>query len=405
MLKYNNIAEKGFVLNNSLVLIMAVASGITVANLYYAQPLLADIARSFHVSQGNIGAAAMLTQIGYALGMFFFLPLGDIKERRSLIILMLCLTAGALIIMAIAFNVMMLFLASFAIGFTSVVPQLIVPFAAQLAKSEERGKIIGNVMSGLLIGILVSRTFSGIIGSAFGWRTVYGTAAVMMLMLAVILKSLLPISPATSNIKYGELIGSLWHLIKGEKVLREASFVGAMMFATFSTFWTSLIFFLESPAYNLGTETAGLFGLVGVTGAAAATFVGRISDKKSPRFTVAVAICISILSYICFLSLGFKMWGLIIGVILLDIGIQSAQISNQAIIYALNPEARNRLNTVYMVSYFIGGASGSILGSYAWQHFGWSGVCIVGLLFQALAITVGFEKGKFIQAFTNIFEV
>lgn len=388
MIKDNNVVEKNFVLSNSLVLIMAAASGITVANLYYIQPLLGDIARAFHVLQGSIGTAAMLTQIGYALGMFFFLPLGDIKERRSLITLMLYFTAAALIIMAVSFNVKMIFIASFAIGFTSIVPQLIVPFAAQLAKPEERGKVIGNVMSGLLIGILVSRTFSGFIGANFGWRTVYKAAAAMMFLLAIILKKLLPVSPANSSIKYSKLISSLWQLIKSEKVLRETSLIGAMMFATFSVFWTSLIFLLESPIYNLGTEAAGLFGLVGITGAVAATFVGQVADKKSPKFTVAVAICISTLSYICFWTFGFKMWGLIIGVILLDIGVQSAQISNQAIIYALNPEARNRLNTVYMVSYFIGGASGSILGSYAWQHFGWSGVCVVGLLFQAIAIMI-----------------
>lgn len=392
-----NVQKENKKISHSLVLLMAFACGITVANLYYVQPLLAEIARTFHVSQGDIGVVAMLTQIGYASGMFFILPLGDIKERRRLIVLMLCLSSAALLLMSFSFNRGVLVFAAFAIGFTSVVPQLIVPFAAQLAEPKERGRIIGNVMSGLLIGILLSRTFSGIIGEAFGWRIVYSIAAIMMLLLGVLLKMRLPLSPAVSNIRYSKLLGSLWGLLKEEPVLREASLTGAMMFGGFSIFWTSLIFLLESPAYNLGAQTAGLFGLVGVTGALAAPIVGRSADKRSPEFTFRIAIVISIISFICFWSFGLKIWGLVIGVILLDLGTQSGQVSNQARIYALNPEARNRINTVFMVSYFIGGALGSMLGSYSFAHFGWKGVCTFGLVFEFTAILVHFVSSRMRQ--------
>jgi predicted MFS family arabinose efflux permease len=258
----------------------------------------------------------------------------------------------------------------------------------------ERGKVIGTIMSGLLIGILLSRTFSGLIGSTFSWRVVYGIAVVMMLILALILRIRLPKSQPTSKLKYSELLLSLWHLLKTEPVLRQASLIGAMMFGAFSTFWTSLIFLLESPAYKLGAETAGLFGLIGVVGALAAPMVGRYADKKSPRFTLSIAIISSTLSYMCFLLLGFKLLGLIIGVIALDLGTQSGQVSNQTRIYALNGEARNRINTVFMVSYFIGGSLGSFLSAYSWEHFEWSGVCSVGFAFMAVAMTAHFIKKK-----------
>ncbi|WP_242865766.1 MFS transporter [Desulfosporosinus sp. HMP52] len=364
---------------------MAIASGITVANLYYSQPLLVEIAESFQVTQVSVGFVAMLTQIGYALGMLSILPLADIKEKRFLIVSMLLCSACALLAMFFSFNITVISIASFAVGFTSVVPQLIVPFAAQLANPQERGKIIGSVMSGLFIGILVSRTFSGLVGEYWGWRIVYLIAAALMIVLAIFLSRMLPLCPPTSSMKYKELFKSMVSLTKGLPVLREASLNGALMFASFSAFWTSLVFLLESSHYNMGADAAGLFGLVGVTGAMAAPIVGRIADKRSPKFTVVIGMISVTMAYICFITLGFKLWGLIIGVVFLDLGVQSCQISNQARVHSLNDEARNRLNTVYMVSYFSGGALGSYLGSYSYAHFGWYGVCSLGLLTQLIA--------------------
>jgi predicted MFS family arabinose efflux permease len=330
----------------------------------------------------------MLTQIGYALGMLSLLPLADITEKRFLIILMLFCSACSLVLMAFSFNIAAISIASFAVGFTSVVPQLIVPLAAQLAEPKERGRIIGTVMSGLLIGILVSRTFSGFIGQYSSWRVVYLIAAGLMVLLAFFLRRILPVCPPASKMKYTELFRSMVSLTKKYRVLREASVNGAMMFAAFSAFWTTLVFFLQSPYYHMGADVAGLFGVVGVTGAAAAPVVGRIADKRNPKFTFGIGMAIVIASYICFMVLGFRLWGLIIGVILLDMGIQSCQISNQARVQALNNEARNRINTVYMVTYFCGGAMGSFLGSYCYARFGWYGVCALGLLTQLIAAVV-----------------
>lgn len=378
-------------LDRPLVLVMAAAAGIAVANLYYIQPLLGDMARSLHATQVDVGFAATLTQAGYAIGMLLILPLADIREKKRLILLMLCLSACSLLFMSFSWNSSVLLLAAFAVGCTSVVPQLIVPLAAQMAEPGERGKIIGTVMSGLLIGILLSRTFSGFVGGYFGWQTVYWIAAGLMVALALLLSRRLPVSPPNSSISYGGLFKSMASLVREKPVVREAALNGAMMFAAFSAFWTTLVFLLEGPQYNMGatgTEVAGLFGLVGVVGAAAAPVAGRIADRRSPRLTIWIGMAVVVLAYLCFLAFGFSLWGLIAGVILLDLGVQSCQISNQARIHALGDETRNRLNTIYMVTYFVGGAAGSLLASCGYSAFGWYGVCAIGLLTQAVALAV-----------------
>lgn len=390
---HSDVSSGRIRLTRFLVVTLAVAAGITVANLYYIQPLLAEIARSFGVAQTNVSLAATLTQVGYALGMLLILPLADIREKKSLILLMLGCSALALLFMAFARSSTALCIAAFAVGFTSVVPQLIVPLAAQLADPKERGRIIGTVMSGVLIGILLSRTFSGLIGEHFGWESVYFIAFAFMILLAAFLALRLPKSPPTSKLKYGELFRSMGSLIKELPMLREASYNGAMMFAAFSVFWTTLSFLLDSPHYRLGADAAGLFGLVGVAGALAAPLAGRVADNRSPRFTIMIGMGAVILSYVCFLLFGYQMAGLIIGVVLLDLGVQSTQISNQARIHAISDEARNRINTIYMVSYFIGGAVGSYLGSFSYEHFGWPGVCVAGLLTQAVAVGVHIRGG------------
>lgn len=384
----NDNTKNTNVLTKLLILIMAITCGLTVANLYYIQPLLGDMAKSFNVHEVSVGSAAMLTQIGYAVGMIFILPLGDIKERKNLITIMLLFSVISLFTMAFSQNIYMLIISSFAVGFTSIIPQLTIPLAAQLSNPNERGKIIGTVMSGLLIGILVSRTISGLIGNYFGWRVVYIVAAIMMIILTLVLRKVIPITNPVSEVRYFDLLKSLPKLIKEEPILREASLNGALMFAAFSAFWTALTFLLESPHYNMGSQAAGLLGLVGIVGALAAPLVGKLADKKGSRYVIGICIIIVSLSYILFLTLGFKMIGLIVGVILLDLGVQSSNISNQARVHSMNEEKRNRINTVYMVSFFLGGSLGSFLGSSAYSNFGWVGVCIFGISTQIIALFI-----------------
>ena len=381
-------AQETIVLRRPLVLLMAIAAGMTVANLYYAQPLLEELSRFFHVSHSAIGVAAMLIQVGYALGLLFLVPLGDIRERRSLIITVLLCSIGALLLISFSSGISLFLFSSLLLGTTSIVPQLVVPFAAQLAPPHERGKAIGNVMSGLLIGILLSRTLSGVVGTALGWRAVYRLAAAMSVLLAIAFSLTLPRSRPDSAMRYGALMRSIGSLFRSERVLREASLVSAGMFGAFSAFWTTLSFLLKSPVYNLGAEVAGLFGLIGVAGALTASVVGRVTDRVSPRFTLTIAILLSALSYICLWALGHRIAALVGGVIALDIGMASGHISNQARIYALDPAARNRINAVYMVTNFIGGASGSLLGAFSWGLLGWHGVCAVELAFIAVAAAV-----------------
>lgn len=381
-------------LNRTLVLAMAISSGIAVANLYYIQPLLAEIAKTFNVTQVSVGSAAMLTQIGYALGMLFLLPLADKREKKSLILTMLFCATGALALMALAFNFAVLTVAAFAVGFCSVVPQMLIPLAAQMADPKERGKIIGSIMSGLLIGILVSRTFSGLVGEHFGWRAVFVIGAFLMVGLAFFLSRILPVSPPVSDFKYKELFANIVSLIKANPVLREAAVNGAMVFAAFSAFWTTLVFLLQSPVYNLGADVAGLFGLVGITGALAAPWAGKSSDKRNPKFTVGIGMALIAVSFIWFYFFGYFIWGLVVGVVLLDVGTQTSQISNQTRVHSLGDEARNRINMIYMVSFFLGGSLGSIAGSWFYSLLGWQGVCLFGLLTQGVSLINQFAPRK-----------
>ncbi len=359
---------------------MAVGSGLAVANIYYVQPLLADMGGYFGVPDRRMGLISMLSQVGFATGMLLFLPLGDRLERRSFILGMLGAATVALLGVAVAPNFAWLAAASLAVGVTSITPQLLVPFAAHLAEPTERGQVVGTVMSGLLIGILAARTVSGVVGSTLGWRAMYGIAAAVMIALAVSLKELLPRSqPEGLGVSYFGLLRSIGGLLREEPVLRQSCLLGSMSFGAFSAFWTTLAFHLARPPFDYGSGVVGLFGLVGVVGALAAPLAGQFADRRSPRWTIGAGLVCILLSYVVLYEFGGTGYGMVVGVILLDLGAQSAHISNQSRIYAIRPEARSRMNTAYMVAYFVGGALGSYAGAWGWGRAGWGGVCLVGL--------------------------
>lgn len=384
----NTEQSQPFVLRQSLLWIMAIASGLAVANLYYNQPLLADMATSFGISRDKAGYISTFTQIGYALGMLLFVPLGDIRERRKLISTLLILVTISLLGAAASTHIIWMYIASFVIGLTTVVPQILVPFSAQLATPEQRGKVIGTVMSGLLFGILLARTISGLIGGTWGWRWMYGIAAIMMFVLFLVLRRKLPHVEPLMKSTYSELLISIGGLIRQYAVLREGALIGALNFASFSVFWTSLSFYLEGEPYHYSSQIAGLFGLVGVVGALGAPIVGRIADRIQPKWIIGAMIVVTLISFAFFGWLGGTLIGLMIGIVLLDLGVQGAQVSNQARIYALNDSARSRLNTVLMVSTFVGGAIGSSVSSYMWKIGGWSAVSLSGGVFMLLSLIV-----------------
>lgn len=368
-----------------LLLLLATIAGVAVANIYYNQPLLDNLRQSFPNSASWVGAVPAVTQLGYAAGMLLLAPLGDRFDRRRLILLQIAGICVALVLASTAPTLTVLIVASLAIGVLATIAQQAVPFAAELAPASGRGHAVGTVMSGLLLGILLARTAAGIVAEYFGWRAVFGASVVALLVLAVVIILRLPKSKPTSTLPYGKLLVSMWHLVVEHRALREASLTGAAMFAAFSIFWSVLALLLAGAPFHLGPQAAGLFGIVGAAGAMAAPLAGKFSDRRGPRAIITVSIVLVAIAFVVFALSGKSIVGLVIGVIVLDIGVQAAQISNQSRIYALKPEARSRVNTVYMVAYFIGGAVGSGVGAVVWPAFGWIGVSVAGVGFAGLA--------------------
>jgi predicted MFS family arabinose efflux permease len=368
-----------------LLLLLATIAGVAVANIYYNQPLLDNFRQSFPASASWVGVVPAVTQLGYAAGMLLLAPLGDRFDRRALILLQTAGMCIALVVAAAAPALPVLVAASLAIGVLATIAQQAVPFAAELAPPSQRGHAVGTVMSGLLLGILLARTAAGFVAEYFGWRTVFAVSVLALLALAVVIVLRLPKSKPTSTLSYGKLLVSMWHLVVEHRALREASLTGAALFAGFSIFWSVLALLLAGPPFHLGPQAAGLFGIVGAAGALAAPLAGKFADRRGPRAIITLSIVLVAISFVVFGLSAKSIAGLVIGVIVLDVGVQAAQISNQSRIYALKPDARSRVNTVYMVAYFIGGALGSAVGAAVWPVFGWVGVSVAGLLFAGLA--------------------
>ncbi len=381
-------------LRKSTVWIMAITGGVVVANNYYNQPLLVEFARTFGVTEKSVGPVAALTQFGYAFGMLMFLPLSDMLERRMLIRLLLLASTCALIATALAPSIHWLIIAGFVVGFTSVVPQLLTPFVAHLAEPKDRGAAVGIVMGGLLTGILLSRTIAGFIGAHFSWQTMYWIAAGFMIVLFFAIGRALPKGPPTFHGNYKSLLLSMLELIRTQPVLRETSLVAALQFAAFSAFWTTLVFHVHSLPQAYGSDVAGMFGIVGVIGAIAAPYAGKLSDSKSPRLTVMLSSIAFVAAYVAFGAIGYSLLGLAVGVVLLDLGMQSGHVSNMTRNFALKSEALGRLNTVYNVTRFLGGGIGSLIGNIAWIHWQWLGVCVMGAVLSLLAIAVQLYYGR-----------
>jgi predicted MFS family arabinose efflux permease len=272
-------------------------------------------------------------------------------------------------------------------GFLTVVPQIIIPFAASLSSDEQRARMVGTVLSGILIGVLLARTVSGFVGAELGWRAMYGIACGLMVLLALVLWRALPKQPSSGNMSYLRLLASLWTLVRTEPGLRVVCLLGGLSFAAFNVFWVTLAFFLQTPPYHFGSGVVGLFGIVGVVGAVAAPQVGKLADRTGkPRRTIGLGLCTVLLAFGVMILFGSALWGLVAGVILLDLGAQTTLISCQAIVQALNPQARSRLNTIFMTTYFLGGAAGSALGSYGWSLGRWTAVCLIGIALLASSL-------------------
>mgnify|MGYP003624151596 FL=1 len=371
-------------LSRSMAFVMAAVAGVSVANIYYNQPMLGSMVRDF-AGSSVVGFIPTLTLLGYALGLFLLVPLGDVIERRRLIVTQFLVLAVSLAGVAAAPNVWVLVVASIMVGASATAAQQIVPFAVHLAPAKKRGSVVGTVLAGILGGILLSRTLAGFVADYAGWREMFWLAVPLAVVAGLTMWVTLPHSKPDTQMRYGQLLRSLAGLWVDLVELRFAALTQALLFASFSAFWTILALLLEQPAYNMGAADAGLFGIVGLVGVLAAPVAGKIADRKGPHRIVIAGSVVTLASWVLF-GLLPTIPGLIAGVILLDFGVQSALVSNQHIIYALKPEARARLNTIFMGSMFLGGAAGAALASAAWVSGGWIMVAGLGVVFSVLAI-------------------
>ena len=372
--------------SGGLLTVLTVAGVFSVANLYYAQPLAERMADDFHTTAGGLSTALVGTQLGYAAGMLLLVPLGDVKERRGVMVATACGCALALLAFAAAPSVALLTAAAFAIGVGASVTQMILPFAVSLGSPAERGRIVGNVMGGILAGILLSRTASGALGKAVGWRAVFVAAAVVMAALALVLRALLPAAPPTATLGYRALLASLWRIFRRERVLRRRTLVGALGFAAFMVFWSTIAFHLAHSPIQGDSRLAGMLGILGLTGIVVAPIVGRLAMKVPPAKINAIAIATIIASFAVFGWGGDSLVAICAGVVLLDAGAQANHLTNQTVVFGLAPEERNRVNAIYMVGYFLGGAAGTAVAAQAWEHGGWVLVSATGAIAAACAL-------------------
>jgi predicted MFS family arabinose efflux permease len=371
-------------------LLFAVAGGAAVGNLYWAQPLLDVIARDLRTSSASAGLLVTLTQIGYAVGILLVVPLGDVLDRRKLVPAVLVASAVALLGAAAspAFPVLLAALAL--VGLTTVAGQLLTPLAGDLAAPEARGRVIGTVASGLLTGILVSRTVSGVLADLLGWRAVYVLAAVAALLLAVLLRRAVPVLPPRSRERYPALIGSVFRAVAAHRPVRLTLVLGASGFAVFTMFWTALTFLLSAPPYGWSTTGIGLLGLAGLAGALAAQRVGRLHDRGRSVAGTGAGLALALVALVVAGLGGGSVVVLVVAVVLLDIGIQAANVLNQTRLFEIDPAARSRLNTAFVTGNFVGGAIGSALAAVLWDAGGWTAVTIGGAVLLGFALTVWF---------------
>lgn len=369
------------------VLLMAVAAGVSVANIYYNQPILSDIAASLHMNEAAAGSIAVLSQAGYGLGLFFLIPLGDKLNRKKLVLCLLSALALFLLLTAFATAAWQIQAASLFIGILSVSAQIILPMAATLNK-DSRGKTLGTVFSGILIGVLAARVFSGFIAHWLSWRYVYGIAAALVLIIDLLIYFFLPNVKVEFKGNYLQLMQSTLQQVKRFALLRQSALIGALVFGLFCSFWTTLTFHLSGAPFYYHSDTIGLFGFVAIAGALAAPAIGRMADRGNAIQALLLASFFIIVSIVMMMIFPLSVISFVVAVLLLDVGVQVTQVTNIARIYTLDETAHSRINTVYMTTYFIGGALGTTAGLFCWRTGGWALVTGQMLLWAFLALSI-----------------
>ncbi|PEK11900.1 MFS transporter [Bacillus toyonensis] len=374
-------------ISHALALLFAAACGMSVANIYFAQPLLDQLSNEFGINHSIIGVVITVTQIFYGVGLLLLVPLGDLLNQRRLIVGQMLLSTTALVIVGTASSSMVLFAGMALVGLLAVVTQTLVAFAATIASPTERGRVVGIVTSGIVIGILLARTFAGILTDVAGWRSVYlFSAALMLLMVFMFIKMLPNVEREVKSLSYPQLIRSVLTLFIQERTLRVRSVLAMLIFADFSILWTSLVLPLSTPPIALSHSAIGAFGLVGVAGALAAARAGKLADQGYGQRTTGIALALLLISWLFISYMEQSLIALVIGIVLLDLAVQAIHVTNQTVILPLHTEARSRLTAGYMVFYSIGSAGGSIASTQIYAHFGWGGVSLLGASVSAFAL-------------------
>lgn len=376
-------------LSQLVILLFAIAGGMSVANVYFAQPLLKIMAAELGINQGSSGIVITITQIGYGLGLFFIVPLGDVFNRRKMIVGQLLLTVVLLLIIGWMPNKNIFLICMAFMGLFSVVTQVLVAYAASLVTAEDRGRVVGQITSGIVLGILLARTIAGVMADIAGWRSVYYLSAFLILVLAIALFKVLPVKDEHKVIlPYPKLLQSMVRLFVTERILRIRAIIALLLFASFGTLWTALVLPLSDPPYSFSSSLIGLFGLIGVAGALGATSAGKRADRGLGQQTTGIALTLLFLSWGAIAFTTHSLSALILGIIVLDLAVQAVHVTNQSMIFKLNPEARSRIVAVYMMFYSIGSGVGSIASTKIYVHLGWIGVCALGASFSLLALVI-----------------
>ncbi|MBS1352951.1 MAG: MFS transporter [Coprobacter sp.] len=374
----------------SLLFIMACMAAVSVANIYYCQPLLSLMGNDLGIDEWRASLIAMITQVGYACGLFFIIPSGDKFDRKKIVSYSFSILTIALLCIALSNNFHAVMAASFAVGACSVMPQIFIPIAAQYSRPEKKGANVGLIVSGLLTGILASRVISGLVGEWLGWRSMYVIAAIVMSLCTLIVWRIMPYTENNYTGSYKRLMHSLFALIREYKLLRICALRAAFAFGSFLALWASLTFKMEQAPFYAGSDVVGLLGLCGVAGAMSASVIGRLVSRIGVHNFNLLGAALMLSAWIIAYLLGNTYTAIIITILILDIGMQCIQLSNQTVVFSLNPKASNRINTIFMTNYFIGGSLGTFLSGSAWSMAGWSGVTIagIGLAFCSLCITL-----------------
>ncbi|MGN4255394.1 MFS transporter [Bacillus cereus group sp. MYBKT14-1] len=377
-------------ISSGLIILLATACGIIVANLYYAQPLIGVISNEIELSNSSAGLIVTLTQIGYVVGLLFLVPLGDIVENKKLILILLFLSAFALISMVFVKSATLLLIASFFIGLGSVAAQVLVPLVSYLSSENARGRVVGNVMSGLLLGIMLARPISSLVADMWGWNAIFALSATVIIVLAFVLSKVLPTRKPKAKTNYIALLNSMWQLLRTTPILRRRAIYHACVFGAFSLFWTTVPLLLSSPAFHFSQTAIALYALVGITGAIAAPIGGRLADLGWTRPATGIALTIVIISLLLPLiiqsSSPIGIAVLVIAAILLDMGVSANLVLSQRLIFSLSPEIRSRLNGLFMAIFFLGGAVGSFIGGWAYALGGWNLTLWIGIAFPTIAL-------------------